>query len=319
MDSHRYEDPLVAGGGIRVGQGSRLAIVAAAWPSVDGVRAVDAIDPAGVRPTVVGDIEVQGVGTGDRPGSFVIDGVQLAGAIRVVVPAAGDDGLGRVEVGHATLVPALGGIAIAAGNSRCELSMRRSITGPFVWSGTGELEISDSIVHHPGGGLAIDAPDTAVTLAGVSVLGITRARALSADDTVFTGAVAVARRQQGCVRFSYVPPGSATPRRYRCQPELAQAIAAGIGGSGEDPASIAARLVPAHESEDLATPGYARLSGAAAVELRTGSESGAEMGAYRMAATPQRLANLRQALDEYLPFGRVAAPLLVGHEPIDLP
>jgi hypothetical protein len=319
MDSHRYAQPLVAGGGIRIGQGARLSIVAASWPSVAGTRRVDAIDPARVRPTLVGDVEVQGIGSGDRPGSFVLDGIQLAGGVRVVAPAADEQGLGRVEIAHATLVPALGGIAIAAGNTRCELSLRRCIAGPVVWSGTGELDITDSVVHHPSGGLAIDAGDAAVTLAGVSVLGITRARTLTADDTVFTGAVAVARRQQGCVRFSYVPPGSATPRRYRCQPELAQAVAAGIGGSGEDPASVAARLVPAHESEDLASPGYARLAGSAAVELRTGSESGAEMGAYRTAAMPQRLANLSQALGEYLPFGRVAAPLLVGHEPVDLP
>src|SRR3546814_11902911 len=25
----------------------------------------------------------------------------------------------------------------------------------------------------------------------------------------------------GCVRFSYVPPGARTPRRFRCQPDLA--------------------------------------------------------------------------------------------------
>jgi len=31
----------------------------------------------------------------------------------------------------------------------------------------------------------------------------------------------VEQRQSGCMRFSYVPDGSGTPRRYRCQPDLA--------------------------------------------------------------------------------------------------
>ena len=31
---------------------------------------------------------------------------------------------------------------------------------------------------------------------------------------------ALGEKQSGCVRFSYVPPGSLTPRRYRCQPDL---------------------------------------------------------------------------------------------------
>lgn len=319
MDSHRYEEPLVAGGGIRVGQGAGLSIVAAGWPSDDaGARAIDTIDPSRVRPTFVGDVEVRGTGTGDRPGSFVLDGVQLAGTLRLVAPAAGESGLGSVEVAHATVVPALGGITVETGNSRATLNVRRCITGPARWSGTGDVVITDTVVHHPANGVAVDAPDAAVTLAGVSVLGSTRARSLSADDTIFTGAVAVARRQQGCIRFSYVPPGSSTARRYRCQPDLAQAEAAAPGGSGEAPAAIAARLVPAHESDDLASPAYARLAGFTADELRTGSETGAEMGAYRSAATPQRLANLRRALDEYLPFGRVAAPLPVGHDSPDV-
>lgn len=42
-----------------------------------------------------------------------------------------------------------------------------------------------------------------------------------AEDSIFTGTVRVARRQIGCMRFCYVPAGSRTPRRYRCQPDLA--------------------------------------------------------------------------------------------------
>lgn len=166
-------------------------------------------------------------------------------------------------------------------------------------------------MHLPTAGDAVDAAATDVSLAGVTVLGGTRARRLDADDTIFTAPVVVARRQQGCVRFSYVPPGSATARRYRCQPELALDTAAKAGASKPELDAIAARIVPAHASTSLASPRYARLADYAAEELATGAESGAEMGAYRSALSAQRLANLRRALEEYLPFGRVAGPLPV--------
>ncbi|MFO0992826.1 MAG: hypothetical protein U1E67_12945 [Hyphomicrobiales bacterium] len=42
-----------------------------------------------------------------------------------------------------------------------------------------------------------------------------------ATETMFDGLVEAERTQTGCVRFSYVPPLSRTPRRYRCQPDLA--------------------------------------------------------------------------------------------------
>ena len=43
--------------------------------------------------------------------------------------------------------------------------------------------------------------------------------ALATGDT-WTVPVRSEKKQSGCVRFSYVPPGSLTPRRYRCQPDL---------------------------------------------------------------------------------------------------
>jgi hypothetical protein len=313
MDSNRYPEAFTTGGRIRVGQGARLSIVAARWPVPPdhGPRRPAAIDPTGVRPCIVGDLEVAGTGTGEQPGGFVLDGVLVDGSLTVATPAGTDDGLGPVEVRHCTLVPSAGGITVAAGNSRTRLLVHRSIVGPVSVQTEAEgFTAVDSVIHALGSvsGTACQSPATGVTLAGATVLGLLDARRLSADDTIFTGAVTVARRQQGCVRFSYVPPGSATPRRYRCQPDLAVAAAPGDPG-------VTARLVPAHVSTDLAHPGYAQLATFAAEELRTGAESGSEMGAFRSALTPQRLGNLRRSLDEYLPFGRVAAPLPVIPDP----
>ncbi|WP_062290914.1 hypothetical protein [Nostoc piscinale] len=44
------------------------------------------------------------------------------------------------------------------------------------------------------------------------------------SEVIFTAAAIAQRRQIGCLRFSYVPPTSRTPRRYRCQPELEVSI-----------------------------------------------------------------------------------------------
>ena len=139
------------------------------------------------------------------------------------------------------------------------------------------------------------------------MLGKATARHLWADDTIFDDVVTVARRQDGCLRFCWVPADSSTPRRYRCQPDLAVAALA----PAPAPPGLVARLTPAYETTEIAEAAYARLAAHAAPELATGAESGAEMGAHRSVFTPQRLANLAAALDEYLPFGRVAAALPV--------
>lgn len=305
MDSHRHAGSFTGPNRIAIGQGSRLSVLAARWPQPAGAaRQRDAVDPAGVRPAWIGDVEIIGAGGGARPGEFVLDGVLLAGALRVLAPAAGDAGLGRLELRHCSLAPSAGGIAVAAGNTRIALALTRSICGPVALADEAvTLTLTESILQRPGGGEAIAAPGAFLEAEGATVLGSARVGRVSATDCIFDDVLDVARRQRGCVRFSYVTPGSRTPRRYRCQPDLARAAAPG------DPA-VEARLEPTWQADTLAHPGFARLSPEAAEELRTGSESGAEMGAHRFLFAPQRLANLHLSLEEHLPLGRVAAPLL---------
>jgi hypothetical protein len=127
------------------------------------------------------------------------------------------------------------------------------------------------------------------------------------SETIFTAPVQTQRQQAGCVRFSYVPDGSITPRRFRCQPDLALA---GV----TDPAErerIRARLAPAFTAERFSDPGYAQLRLSSAEEIRTGAENGAEMGVFCTLMQPQREANLRTRLEEYLPFGLEAALIYI--------
>ena len=96
------------------------------------------------------------------------------------------------------------------------------------------------------------------------------------------------RLQAGCVRFSYVPPGSRLPRLYRCQPA---------------DAADAARVQPIFTSLRYGDAGYCQLSPLCAVEIRQGADDQAEMGAFHDLYQPQREANLNASLTEYLRFG----------------
>ncbi|MCC7174006.1 MAG: hypothetical protein IT159_02325 [Bryobacterales bacterium] len=139
----------------------------------------------------------------------------------------------------------------------------------------------------------------AAALSRVTVLGDASFREITlASDCIFAGRVKTDKRQSGCVRFSYVPPGSATPRRYRCQPDgtvkdLDEAAAA----------LVLAQVVPEFVSVRFGEPGYCQLSLTAPAEIASGAENGSEMGAWHLLSNPLREANLRIRLEEYLPFG----------------
>jgi hypothetical protein len=122
-----------------------------------------------------------------------------------------------------------------------------------------------------------------------------------ASEVIFNQSARADRRQAGCVRFSSIATGSRTPRRYRCQPDLALE---GVTGAA-DRALIIARLRPIFTSVHYGDPAYAQLALNCALEIRTGAEDGAEMGAFHDLMQPQREANLKIRLEEYLPFGLI--------------
>jgi hypothetical protein len=146
-----------------------------------------------------------------------------------------------------------------------------------------------------------------------------------ASETIFTGTVTVEQRQQGCVRFCYVPPGSVTPQQYRCQPALetaregermkADAAKTGIplpfGWEAALASKIAQWLVPTFASTQYGRPDFAQLRLTCPSQIRTGAEDGSEMGVFCVLKQPQREANLRMRLDEYLPAGLEAGVIYV--------
>ena len=153
-------------------------------------------------------------------------------------------------------------------------------------------------------GDAIAAPNgrrahAVATVVDSTVIGRTQVHAMElGENSIFTSPMDVARRQIGCLRYCFVPPGSRTPRRHACQPDLALAPA-GTTSSGTAPAG----LEPKFMTLRYGYPDYCRLADDCPVEIRTGADDDSEMGVYHDVFEELRTANLRAALEEHLPLG----------------
>ena len=314
LDNATYVEDLVGANKVVVPPGSRLLIVAADWATLrqPASGASRDLDPSGLRPHLLGNIEVNGLPpkNSQSPGEFFIDGLLVEGKLTVLggVTATPGGHLGTLGLSHSTITPG-GGITVAAGdadssNSALSVNLYRSICGPVSLNpSVPALNSVDSIIisgpASAGDKPAIAAPGASVDLRTTTVFGTVAARIVDASDSIFTGLVTAQRRQSGCVRFSYVPSGSQTAQRYHCQPDMALT---GVT-KPETRAAIQARLTPQFTSTDFGQPGYAQLSLRCAIEITTGADDGSEMGAFSFLQQPQRRANLLAALDEYLRFG----------------
>ena len=324
MDSSSYDEALTGADAIVLPAGSVLAIVAADWPlepdpAAPGAqrRVVGQFAVEGLRPHIRGEIAARGDPPADDSGrgELVLDGLLLDGKLSVL---GGD--LGALTLAHCTLVPDRGGLEVQSdangANDALQLSLLRAISGPIrLPEAVPALAIDTSIVD---GEPAIIAPGAALGVQASTVYGSVSARTLEAGNSVFTGLVTIERRQSGCARFCFVPDGSRTPRRYRCQPDLAletRAKSLGIDPVGSLPAAerdaILARVMPAFSSRRYGRPDYAQLALAGPDEIATGAEDGSEMGAFGFLKNSLREANLRAVLDEYLRFGLEAGLLYV--------
>jgi hypothetical protein len=68
-------------------------------------------------------------------------------------------------------------------------------------------------------------------------------------------------------------------------------------------AEVVAALVPRLTSQRYGDPGYGQLHVRCPIQIKTGGDDEAEMGAFHELYEPQRETNLRVRLDEFLRFG----------------
>ncbi len=183
------------------------------------------------------------------------------------------------------------------------------------------IYISDSIVDATSNdAIAVGAPGK---LCAYAVLNIKRCTVFGqvqtdaielAENSIFMGTMRDCRRQQGCMRFCYYTPGSRTPRRYECQPDLVeqavQALAKRDNLSSAQKSALLARermrVEPVFNSVRYGMPTYCQLSDLCAQEISRGADDQSEMGVFHDLYQPQRTASLRARLDEYTPAGMTA-------------
>lgn len=287
----------------------------------------------GERPTLIGaaPLKISSSATSaEETPAFTLSGLLIEGSLEI-------DGRLNLTITDCTLVPGLSldedgypehpaqaSLVIDSSDKVVDTAIliSRSILGPLeLPEACQKLTITDSIIDAP---LAKDAdeparaaiaanangkkPGPVTTLERVTVFGKVHVKELElASEVIFVHPVKADRRQEGCVRFSYVPEGSQTPRRYHCQPDLAIAAREKELDVTSLPADefqkIVLRLRPQFSDLRYGQPAFTQLATSCADELKTGAEDGAEMGAFCMLQQPQRLANLQIALDEYLRFG----------------
>lgn len=264
---------------------------------------------------------------------LLVEGPEATSDSGPAAPSSGD--LCDLRIRHCTLVPGWGlhcdcgprhpaEPSLELANTTAQIKIEHSILGPIEVTTDAastdpvQIKISDSIwdamnresqaLRGPDGEIAY----VLLTVLRTTVLGQIATEAINlAENSIFTGCISVARRQKGCLRFCYVPPGSRTPRRYECQPDLVvkavnDRLAQGtITPTENDTETTSERLrvEPEFNSIRYSTPGYCQLADACADEIRTGADDESEMGAFHDLYQAQRAANLRTRLDDYTPAG----------------
>jgi hypothetical protein len=260
--------------------------------------------------------------SGGAGSALRIDGILISGRALEV-----SGSLARVDLCDCTLVPAWGREneeresrepSLVLIDTAARISIKRSILGAIrvVRTEAGiapaPCSIERSIVDATGSeAVAIGGEDGRVagiipTIKCSTVLGQTTVHAIAlAENSIFTGTVQVARRQQGCIRFCYLPPESRTPSRYQCQPDEQH------GESSETPAGERRRVKPDFVSTRYGAPRYCQLADTCAEEIRRGAEDRGALGVFHDLFETQRLDMLVAAVADFSPLGTQASVIFV--------
>jgi hypothetical protein len=275
-----------------------------------------------------------------KPGScFILDGLLVAGRGMQV---SGD--LARLIIRHSTLVPGWSLLpncdprrpaepSLELNNVDAHVTIDHSIIGSIqvlhdeVLRDPIRIDIADSVLDATSqerealGASGWPFAHAVLTVRRSTVFGQIQTHAIElGENSIFDGLVRVARRQLGCVRFCYVAPGSRTPRRYNCQPDLVvqpiedQLARGEITQAERDQAREREqlRVRPEYNSVRYGAPTYCQLSATCADEIRRGADDESEMGVFHDLFQPQREANLRGRLRDFTPAGVDSAIIFVS-------
>jgi hypothetical protein len=302
-DSNNYSEP--SGLTVSVGDNGHIELRAA-----DGQRPLLAL---GAEITITGGELSQFDLNGIAVTYVAISSAAPSPVALIHAPNGGSNQLSHLGVTHCTLVPGWslspqgdpqfsGQPALVAEPSGLQVVLKKTISGGIRVQGLATASISDSLLDaNDLTGVAYAALDGlaaggALTLQCCTVIGKVHATLFSVvSDSIFQAGLAKDdkwtaplwsdRKQEGCVRFSYLPTGVITPREFEC----AQ------GGNGLPQ--------PLFFSLRYGDPGYGKLMPSTDDVVRRGAEDGSEMGAFHFVLSPLRETDLRVRIQEFLPVG----------------
>jgi hypothetical protein len=250
--------------------------------------------------------------TGNAEGTVTLNGLVISGQ-----PIEVSGRLGRLRLRHCTIVPLLqvkpDGTATLSTSPALTMKSRNTVVeidsciiGPIRVKPDITIRLKNSIVDA--------ATNSDVALADIkgsgpagtwriencTIRGKVKISILElASNTIFLGDLAakekpriwpapllVQRRQEGCVRFCWLPNGARVPRRYQCLP------------SEEHP-----DVRPLFTSLRFGDAAYGQLGRLCPDAILRGADDESEIGAFHDLFQPQREAHLRMRLIEYLRFG----------------
>ncbi|HEV7310294.1 hypothetical protein [Ensifer sp.] len=275
---------------------------------------------------------------------LIIDGVMIVGGTLEMTASRGGVDPCALIIRHSTFVPGLdlrsdctprvpSAASIRLNAVPAKVLIESSVVGSILVVADADqdqrlpvdLVIRDSIVDATATERdAITGPSQGpahalLEMARSTVVGQVRVRAVQlVENSILVGRTTVAHRQAGCIRYSYIEPGSSTCRRYACAPDVSEETAVSALAAGATAAEKAAvrstvrdEVRPLFESTRFGTPAYMRLEACVADAIRRGAEGDCEMGVYFNLFEPRRLALLATRLSEYSPAGFETALVLV--------
>jgi hypothetical protein len=250
--------------------------------------------------------------TGGAGSTLTLAGLRFSGN-RIRIDTAG---LAELVLVDCTIIPGVslnrdgspatpGGVTLSITQAGCRVRLERCIIGAVRVEQTVRLTVTDSVIDSA-------APNDAALSAPAGA----RGGILSADRSTFVGdvalfavdeisdslflarggrtnvapAVAADLIQQGCVRYSCLPPGARVPRRYRCYP----------------PEGAVDPVQPVPASLRYGEPAYVTLVPASPRAVLTGAENGREMGCMNNFSWHRRAIALGRELPDWTPFSMVA-------------
>jgi hypothetical protein len=211
--------------------------------------------------------------------TIVLDGLLISGG-PVVIPSNGDKEIRKVVLRHCTLVPG-SAPSLVVEHPFATVELVRCVVGPVTVVDGAAVSMTDCVVDAGSAGLDGYKEEGLLVLDTSTVIGGVRATEVEISNSIVLGKVIARRRQSGCARFSFLPEGSLTPQQYRC----------------------VSSPQPDFTSLRYGDPGYVQLRRSVSDSVRCGADNDGEMGAGNYLLAPQREANLRLRLDEYLRFG----------------